>query len=166
MNSTPENNRRYSRFDTELKVHFQVKYDFKTKVRFQVVQSPHDGIGAHKYAGICKDISVEGLSFTSHKQTYQGDIVSLEVYPPNAKKPVKMEGEVRWSRKLPDGPEGKEIFQSGVLLVKANNKPVDETIYFDSEYQVMWSEVLGCLFGNFKTLAKQLQKNLKRKNKP
>lgn len=160
MENIQNERRKYSRFDTELRIRFQVKYDFKTKVKFRILESRQESDGVHKYSGICKNINVEGLSFTSHKETHEGDLILLEVYAPNAKEPVKMEGQVRWSRKLPGRAEGKDIFQAGVLLISVNGKLVAESVYFDEEYKVMWSEVLSILLGNFKSIAKQLKKKI------
>lgn len=165
MENTKNRRRKYDRFDTELKVHFQVKYDFKTKVKFQVVEGIRKDSSAQKYSGVCKNISAEGLSFISHKRTRKGDIVMLEVYAPNAKKPVKMEGEIRWCRKLPERTEGRDVFRAGVLLILVNSKSVVASIYFDEEYQIIWSEVLSCVFGNFKFSTKQLKRRIMRKNK-
>ena len=53
--------RKYLRYDTEMKVYFRVKYDIETRVKFKVLK----GEPTHKYSGLCKNVSVEGLCFVS-----------------------------------------------------------------------------------------------------
>ena len=146
--------RKYPRYDTELKVYFQVKYDIKTRVEFEVVESVHPEGVAHKYSGLCNNVSVEGLCFVSKKRLEKGDILLIEVYEPAVKKPVRMEGQVRWSEKLPGGDEKEDAFHTGVQLISVGNKPVSDSVYFDKKYKVMWSAVLESLFGTFAAMKK------------
>jgi len=140
--------RKYPRYDTELKVYFQVRYDVRTKVKFQIMTNGREGAVPHKYSGLSKNVSAEGLSFASNKRLENGDILFIEVYEPKAKGPIRMEGQVRWSRKIPRT-KGKNIFQTGVELFSVNGKPVADSIYFDKKYKVMWSAVLDSVFGSF-----------------
>lgn len=146
--------RKYSRYDTELKVYFQVKYDIKTRVEFEVVESTHKDDVAHKYSGLCKNVSVEGLCFVSKKKLEKGDILMIEVFEPAVKNPVRMEGQVRWSERLPGEDEKEGVFHSGIQLISVGGKPVSDSIYFDKKYKIMWSAVLDSLFGTFAAMKK------------
>ena len=93
-----EERRKYSRYGTQMKIYFQVKYDIRTKVEFKVLASANDGEGEN-YSGISKNISVEGLCFISDKQLSKGDLLLINVYAPNTQTPVSMEASVLWSKK-------------------------------------------------------------------
>lgn len=146
--------RKYPRYDAELKVYFRVKYDIKTRVEFEVLESSHKDEIAHKYSGLCKNVSAEGLCFASSKKLTEGDILLLEVYEPAVRTPVKMEGQVRWSKKLVRKAGEKEMYHTGLQLVTVNGKSVGDSVYFDKKYKIMWSAVLDSLFGTFAAVMK------------
>ncbi|MBN2452801.1 MAG: PilZ domain-containing protein [Candidatus Omnitrophica bacterium] len=147
--------RKFSRFDTELKVYFKVKYDINTRVEFRVVETAPDGDNNNKYLGVCRNVSVEGLCFDSVRKLNKGDILLLEVYEPIVRSSIEMEGQVRWSKMISGGDDDKKIFRTGVLLMTVQGKPVADSIYFDKQYKVMWSAVLESLFGSFAAMKKK-----------
>ncbi|MCM8791249.1 MAG: PilZ domain-containing protein [Candidatus Omnitrophica bacterium] len=153
--------RKYLRYDTDMKVYFQVKYDIKTRVEFIVLEEEWKSGTVHKYSGLCKNVNVEGMCFVSRKKLNKGDILLLDVYEPIVKGPVRMEGEVRWSKKI-SGKEGdRGLFRTGVRLISVNGKSVADSIYFDKKYKIVWSAVLESLFGNFAAMLKKLKKRRK-----
>lgn len=145
--------RRHTRYDTDMKLYFRVKYDIKTRVRFAVI----DGGVVHKYRGLCKNVSAEGLCFVSKKRLDKGDLLLIEVYEPIVKGPVIMEGKVRWCRQFPDDDRKKNMFHAGVLIISVNGTLVRDTIHIDREYKVAWSVVLESLFGNFSAMLRKLK---------
>ena len=150
--------RKYLRYDTEMKVYFQVKYDIKTRVEFRILEEEWEGLSAHKYSGLCSNVNVEGLCFVSNKKLNKGDLLLLDVYEPIVKGPVRMEGEVRWSQKNPGKAGEKDAFRTGVRLIEVNGKSVADSIYFDRKYKIAWSAVLESLFGNFAAMVRKLKK--------
>jgi hypothetical protein len=156
MSKENDDRRKYSRYGTQMKVYFTVKYDIRTKVEFKVLKSADNG-KCENYSGISKNISVEGLCFVSDKQLGIGDRLSIDIYAPNSKIPVPMEAEVCWSRKFEGDAEDKDMFHTGVKLISVNGQSVSKSIHFDKEYQVIWSEVLESVFGNFALLVKQMR---------
>lgn len=150
----PEEKRKYQRYDTEVKLYFHLlPYDIQTKIEYQLLDKNNKKISP-KHAAVSKNVSVEGLSFISGQELKLGDYLDIEIFLPDAPDPVRMEGEVRWSRSLGEG----KGFQTGVLLKKVNKKPIPETIYFDPEYKVNWSIVLESVLGKFKDIAKDWKK--------
>jgi hypothetical protein len=147
--------REYPRYDTEVKIYFHLKYDIQTRVKFKVLVSNHKASDSHKYSGLSKNVSAEGLCFISKKKLEKGDLLFIEVYEPKVKGPVKMEGQVRWSRKLPGKTRAKDAYFTGVRIILVDNKLVSDTIYFDKKYKVMWSTILESLFGNFAATLKK-----------
>ena len=157
--------RQYVRYETEMKVYVRASYDLKTKVVFRVLNINKQRYSFRRQAGLTKNISVEGLRFSSKRQLNQGDKLLLEIYVPKQKVPVKMEGEVRWSRKLPEEADGKGLFHTGVKLISVGGVSVAESIHYDEEYKVVWSEVLESVFGSFIAMVKELSnKDKKKKN--
>ena len=53
------------------------------------------------------------------------------------------------------------MFDTGVRLISVGKKSVAESIHFDKEYNVFWSEPLESVLGNFALLSKNLKKPLK-----
>lgn len=157
-NSERSERRKHIRYDTEMKLYFHVKYDIKTRVKFAVI----DGGVVHKYSGLCKNVSAEGLCFVSNKKLNKGDLLLVEVYEPIVKGPVIMEARVQWCRQLPDDHKKKPMFHAGVRIVSVNGKLVRDTIHMDKEYKVAWSIVLDSLFGNFAAMIRKLKTRKRR----
>lgn len=156
--------RKYSRFDTELKVYFRVTYDIKTRVKFRILRINKEEHLSRRYSGLSKNISVEGLCFVSKKKLEKGDILLLEVDLPNTKLPIQMEGKVKWSKRLKIRPTRAGLFRTGVKLISVDGKPVSGSIYYDKEYKVVWSVVLETVFGSFKKMAKKFKRDKRKIN--
>ena len=148
--------RKYSRYDTELKIYFKVQYELKTKVKFQIKDKERNKILPQKYIAISKNVGPEGICFSSAKELAAGDQLLLEVYLPAQQDPIVMEGEVRWCKKAPEDSGRINSFDTGVLLAKVAEKEVAASVYFDKENHVVWSAVLDAVFGNFRILAQKL----------
>ncbi len=146
--------RKYSRFDTELKVYFRVTYDIKTRVKFRILHINEEEHISRRYSGLSKNISAEGLCFVSKKKLGKGDMLLLEVDLPNTRVRIQMEGRVKWSKRLK--PKYTGLFHTGVKLISVDGKPVSDSICYDNEYKVVWSIVLETVFGGFKEMAKHL----------
>lgn len=163
MPTVEQERRRYSRYDTEMKIYYQVAYDIKTKIKFKVVNSEKNKISLRKYSGLSKNISVEGLCFVTKKKLNKGDMILLEVYVPNVLTPVRMEGQVQWTKKQP---ESKGIYDTGVKLISVDGKLISQSIHFDKKYNIFWDAVLDAVFGSFRKMVRKIKKNKKDKNKP
>jgi len=152
--------RKYERFETETKVYFKVVYEIKTKVEFQIVyKKAGDGL-SERYPAVSKNVSAEGLCFSSDKQLEKGDMLYLELYLPSRKQPIRMEGFVRWSQPELSKQTKRTEFDTGVKLTNVEDKSVMASICYDEANHVVWSVVLESIFGSFRKIA---QKNISRK---
>lgn len=149
----PEERRRYARYATELEVRYSFVYDIKTLVKFQIKDRQTGQALSRKYSALSKDVSIEGLCFTSGKRLEKGDLLHLEVYVPGAKEPVAMEGSVAWSQAASLEPQDENKFDTGVQLFSVQGKGVPGSVFFDEANKVYWSVVLESIFGSFKELA-------------
>jgi len=157
MSQKEHERRRYPRYDTEVKIYFQVTYDIRTKVKYQIISE--DGkVKAEKHSAISQNVSAEGLCFRSTHQSSIGDTLQIEVYLPKRKEPVFMSGEVRWSRELPECPDDGHNYDTGVKIFAVGSKPVHDSIYFDEENKVVWSVVLDSILGNFRKIIQSKEK--------
>jgi hypothetical protein len=115
---------------------------------------------SEKYQAIGQNVSVEGLSFVSLQSVEQNDLLHLEVYLPSAKDPIHMKGEVIWcntvlappAQDAPGKRQDQKSYHVGVKLITVGGTPVHESVHYDEEYQVYWSNVLESIFGNYKML--------------
>jgi hypothetical protein len=151
--------RKYSRYDTEVKIYFRVHYSLKTKVKFQLINKDSEEFLSKKYFGVSKDISAEGIRFSSAKKLHKGNQLYLEMYLPRRKEPVWMMGEVRWSKKLCAHLKVTHKYETGVKLTSVMGEPVSESIHFDKKYKVFWSSVLNYAFGSFGKLKQRKSGN-------
>ncbi len=158
MGEQSSERRKHERYDTQVKISFHVNYDVKTRVRFQLLDKEKHTPASSKYPAVSKNVSVDGLAFTSEKELTKGDFLSIEVYLPAEKEPLHLEGEVVWSQ--PTHEHNK--FDSAVKLVNMNGTPVSESVYWDEGYKLYWSGVLETILGNFRIFA---QKKASEKNK-
>ena len=150
--------RKYERYDTEVKIHFYVPYNLQTKINFEVKDPPLKESAKKKYEGVSKNISAGGLCFTSDQKLEQGNVLFLEIYLPQTKVPITMEGQVRWC--APSVPKSSghhhQMYDTGIQASMVNGKPVEGSIYFDQAHQVIWSEVLEVVLGSFSKLHKKV----------
>ena len=152
MNEPGKERRRYERYDNTVKIHFRVTYNLKTKVTFQVIDQDKQEALSPKYLALSKNVSAEGICFTSAKKLDDGNALHLEVYVPGTSAPVHMRGEVRWCRPIAPGEGEEDQFDAGVKVLTVNEKSVAETIYYDTTHQIFWSAVLEAIFGSFSAL--------------
>jgi len=150
-----ENERRHDRYDTEVKIHFYVPYDLATKVNFQHKKPQADPALNKRLSGLTKNISAGGICFVSDYRLERGDVLLIDLFLPNEAKAIAMEGEVKWSKAKENGIS----FYTGVQITKVGGKPVEESIYFDQDHQVIWSAVLDQVLGNFAILHKKIYPN-------
>ncbi|OGX09090.1 MAG: hypothetical protein A2Z88_08245 [Omnitrophica WOR_2 bacterium GWA2_47_8] len=150
--------RKYDRYDTEVKVYFYVNYEVKTKVDYQVLDKKQKKLEHEKHHATTRDVSAQGMCFLSNEKLNKGDWLYLEVYVPKSKKPIPMEGEVRWSENMKEDKKEKSKFYTGVQLKAVNGIPVDASIYFDESYRIVWSAVLESILGNFRKFAQKREK--------
>ena len=147
--------RRHQRYDTEVKIHFYVPYDLKTKISFQFKKTQVDPALNKRFSGVTKNISAGGICFVSEQKLERGDYILVDLYLPAVAKPIVMEGEVKWSKADDDGLQ----FFTGVEISKISDKPVEQSIYFDQEHQVIWSSILDKVLGSFASLHKKMYPN-------
>ena len=141
--------RRFERFNTGKEVFFQVAYDIKTKVSFQLVDKEAGKTLSRKYIALSKNVNVEGMCFTCTRELSPGDILVLEVNSMSSKRPVYMKGEVKWSSKNAEEQEDGNKFSTGVMLLDVEGKPVPDTFHKDENGDVVWSGVLEAILGSF-----------------
>lgn len=155
---TPER-RKYKRYPTDAKVYFSVSYSLDVPMKFQVLdKDTHTLVSHDKHLAFGRDISLEGFSFTSDLQLQKGDRISLELYVPERKEPIHMEGEVRWSQRVYSEHKYENKFSTGLRLLTVEGKSVLESIHYDGANRVMWSAVLDYAFGSYRHLVQKQQK--------
>lgn len=150
--ATEQIQRKFPRFDTDVRVSFKVAYDFRTKVDFQIHNNGKEHGQEFTYIGFSKNISVNGLCFESAKELKPGDYLWIEMHLPKHSNVIYMEGEVRWSSLLAVSPNAPRQYVAGVLIKKADGVGIDDTVYFDETYKVSWSHLLERVLGSFAKL--------------
>lgn len=147
--------RKYKRYNTAVNIHFDFTHDLETKVKFKFIDHKQKD-SSKKYSAVSKNISVEGLCFSSEREVKQGDLLDLEVYLPNAKDPILMRGKVRWCKPSEEETsketKGQLFFLVGVLVTQVNGESVPESVYYDKEYDINWSIVMETVLGDYKML--------------
>jgi Tfp pilus assembly protein PilZ len=146
MQHSGEDRRKHTRYDTDVKIEFRVPYDFTSEVDFKITEEMIEGRD-RTYIGFSKNISVHGLSFESPKRLEIGDLLWMDLHLPKSDKVVFMQGEVCWCRSIESSMEDKPKFQAGVQIAKVDGLDVEQTIYFDKTYGVVWSELLERVLG-------------------
>ncbi len=150
--------RQYERYDTDLKIEFFVSFDLVTHLDFQIEKEGQKGVSRAKYRGESRNVSAEGLCFTTGQELCKRDILHLNLYIPNFQDPIRMTGRVRWSRPLGEDPAGSRIFDTGVKLVAVNGEDVEKSLVFDPSHSIYWSIVLERVFGGFEQLVVEQKK--------
>ena len=148
-----KNKRKYERYETEVKIYFEVDYNLQTKVEYQLVGRNKQKLLSKRYLGLSRNVSTEGMCFISDYLLKKDDVLSIEVYlPGDDENPIQMLGEVRWSDAMP-AKEGDPVrYSTGVKLLTVNDQSIAPSITFDEENKVYWSPVLESIFGKFKVI--------------
>ncbi len=139
--------RKTGRYHTTRDVDFS--YDFDASLEAHPVDRQHHVDQEHSYKGRIKNISLEGLCFDCQEELHQGDLIALDVYVPGAKQPVHLQGEVRWIKPTDNAPQHSH-FDTGVKLTTIEGKNVHQTVRFDQEHGIYWSEVLESILGAYR----------------
>ena len=150
MDDKTSNKRQYVRYETEAKVFFKVSYNVNTIIKFKLLDKIKKKIVSKSYSAMSKNVSAQGLCFTSDKKLNVGDRLLIEVQLPGGNIGVMMEGEVRWSREDTEDPQR---LNTGVKLITVNGQDVDSSIHNDPAYNVTWSVVLESVLGNYRIFA-------------
>ena len=90
-----------------------IRFDMETKINLFIQEKGH-GV-THKIPAVNKNVCLEGVCFLSNQRLEQGTIVKLEIFLPSQPDPLRLEGEVRWSR-FSEKKDGKDLFETGVKL--------------------------------------------------
>ena len=107
-----EERRKYIRLNVANEVNFRVR-DKKTPACRQAGTGPLKA----KTSGVSKDISMEGICFSTEKQLESGTKLDLEIMLPSGSEPLILKGEVKWSRLLEAEANAKAMFDTGVQLL-------------------------------------------------
>ncbi len=144
--------RNHERHDCREDIYFDFVYDFQAKVDFHPTGSSSSP-SSRKYSGFTRNISTQGVCFSSQVQLTEGVDLEMQIFIKDAA-PIELQGKVRWNKLTLVDNEGKKHFDTGVQLISVNGHPVKDGIYFDETYKVYWSEVLESLLGQYRKSAK------------
>ncbi len=100
-----------------------VRLDVEAKVNFRIKEIDGEQVLSERIGGKSKNISVEGICFSSQNQLKIGSKIELEVFLPGSE-PVHMQGEVAWSSPVQPKMGSKAAFDTGVKLL--NIQKTDE----------------------------------------
>lgn len=92
-----------------------VRLDINSRLNFQFMESGSEKPVVKYATGNVKNLSVEGVCFSSDKEIKPGSRIELEIFLPNGKAPIKIKGEVVWSKPIKNDKE--TVFDTGVKLI-------------------------------------------------
>lgn len=141
--------RRHNRYETDLEIKFNVKFDLHTNIDFRL-KDEANAVRSEVYRGVGHNISVEGLGFSSQKKLKKGDVLIMDVYVPASKDPIQMEGRVLWCELDPKKDANPQQYFCGVKILKVKGEDVEGSIALDPVHRILWSIVLESVFGGFK----------------
>ncbi len=152
-----DDRRKYSRFEMGAKIYFQVIYPFETRIEYKILENKQNPSSQEKHSALSKNISVEGLCFTSRHKLEAGNKILLDVYLPDQSEPLQMVGEARWSKMNSAGIKQGTTFDTGIKLLSVKEQSVTESVYFDQENRIIWSVVLESVFGGFRKFSQRIK---------
>ena len=100
------------------------RLDIRSKVNFSIIDMPEGERPVDRFHAIGKNIGVEGILLTSSEQLETGMILDLEVFMPDTREPVYLEGEVRWCSPAGKDDSGEEKYDIGVKFLDVDKKHV------------------------------------------
>lgn len=145
-----DDKRLHERHDYREQVYFDFIYDFQAKVDFNSFDEENESGNSEQYSGITHNVSTQGLCFSTDAEVSSHSILDIYVHLMNKDETVKLQGEVRWNKVTSVDQNGNKRFDVGIHLTQINGRSVQETIHYDENYHIYWSEVLESLLGNFR----------------
>lgn len=155
---TFDEQRLHERYSPESKIGTHFFYEIATKLKIQRFDKWTNTVFGEQHNAFLKNISVEGLCFCTEQKFQIGQFLYLEIFVPQDNHTVPLAGEIRWIKAIEHSAQRPRKFEVGVQLVTVNGHPVRDSIYFDQNYHVEWSEVLEAVFGHYRVIM-QNQRN-------
>ena len=150
--------RRHQRYEHEVSITVHYSYDLKTTIKFQRLPTATPPVESRQYSAVTKNISVDGLCFIASEKLATDDKVSIEVYLPDHDQPTCLTAQVCWSKSLEAASNVEIHYETGVRLLTVDGRPVLDSIYYDTEHEVEWNDVLESIFGRYRILAREKKK--------
>jgi c-di-GMP-binding flagellar brake protein YcgR len=113
-----------------------VRVDLETKVNFRVRRPKGSKAASEKVVAVSRNVSVEGICFTSPVRLKEGTLLDLEIFVPNSPKPLNIKGEVRWSQPFKKEADTKKLYNTGVRLVTIEKNDEGKFILFVSNKMI------------------------------
>lgn len=146
--------RKFRRFFPLLGIPVDFEYNFEANI--EISQTSKRPEGRLSYHATTRNISAEGICFYSSQRLRKGDRLDLKFLIPGSSIPVYMQGRVCWSKSMPKT-EGMPDYDTGVHLTLIEGHSVRDSVHFDNEYNLYWSDVLENILGKFKTIHRKRQ---------
>ncbi len=108
-----------------------VRLDVDATVNICVKESAQKDALVAMLSAIMKNVSTEGVCFTSEEKLSVGDIIELETCLSSESEPLRLKGEVKWSTAVEK--EGKAFFDTGVKLLSIDKSDEHRFINFVCE---------------------------------
>lgn len=148
--------RRFRRFFPLIGIPVGFEYNFEANIEISHASKlPERRLSYH---ATTRNISAEGICFYSSRRLKKGDRLDLKFFVPGSSNPVYMQGCVCWSKSMLKT-EGAADYDTGVHLTLIEGHSVRDSVYFDDEYNLYWSDVLENVLGKFKTIHRK-RKNI------
>lgn len=150
--------RQHERYDTDLKIAFSVNFELETKIKFRIKKGSKSR--AQTYTAVGHNVNVEGLGFSSDVKLNKGEFLAMDVFLPNIKIPIRMDGRVIWCTEEKSKNEYDGKYRTGVRVIKVGGEDVQKSLVYDPEHRIRWSIVMESVFGGFKKdIVKKKEKN-------
>jgi hypothetical protein len=141
--------RKFRRFFPLIGIPVDFEYNFEANI--EISQTSKRPEGRLSYHATTRNISAEGICFYSSRRLKKGDRLDLKFFIPGINIPVYMQGRVCWSKSALKA-AGSPDYDTGIHLTLIEGHSVRNSVYFDDEYNLYWSDVLESILGKFKTI--------------
>ena len=143
------NNRLHKRHELQRTDGEKFVYDLTTRMKYHLQHEDAENLEDHD--ATIKNLSVNGLCFVADEQFNIGDPIFIDAIITDDED-VVMTGTVAWCMPFPIDETPTKYFSTGVELQEIEGKKVVDTIYYDEEYHVEWSDVLEKIFGRYREI--------------
>ncbi|MFC1699239.1 PilZ domain-containing protein [Candidatus Omnitrophota bacterium] len=106
-----------------------VRFGLNTKINYLVRKEKAQPAATKKEASTSKNVSIEGVCFTSYQEMLTGTELDLEIFISNEEEPLLLRGQVKWSRPI-GFKYGKPAFEVGVQLAALDDSDQNSYLRF------------------------------------
>ncbi|MFH1996742.1 MAG: PilZ domain-containing protein [Candidatus Omnitrophota bacterium] len=109
-----------------------IRVEAQAEVKFELQHLAISKESIHKTPAIAKNLSIEGVCFICERDIAKGTVISLNILLPLEDRPLRLDGQIAWSRPL-ELSSGRKMREIGVKIFSLEKSDESRFVKFITE---------------------------------